>query len=203
MEFASKLRWVLVVFVLLFVLIFVGWGLSSIAHKIFNNKDSNTTSVVVEEQTAVSSLEGVSVVKYIVDGPIVASTEQRSYAIEVTASKVDMKVYSDYGQKVVAEKSYANNSAAFNSFLQSLEKANALARFEGTTTDDDIADKGSCPKGKRYILEVGSDERRWTTSCDRTEGTAAGKMTTMRELFIKQIPDFDALVKGTVLTSRQ
>lgn len=202
MEITSKLKWVLVVFALLFVLIFIGWGLSSIAKSVFNNKDSSSSTVVEEEQAAGSSLEGVSVVRYIVDGPIVASAEQRSYVIEITAASANMKVYSDYGQKVVSEKSYPNNAEAYSNFIQSLEKANALARFEKTDTDDDYADKGACPKGKRYILEIGDEERRWTTSCDRTEGTAAGRMTTMRELFVKQIPDFDVLVKGTDLTRR-
>lgn len=203
MEFASKLRWVLVVFVLLFVLIFVGWGLSSIAKSVFNKNESKATDIVLEEQTKQSSLEGVSVVRYTVDGPIVASADQRSYTIEITGSTVSMKVYSDYGQKVISEKSYANNSASFDNFLQSLEKADALARFKNTTSDDDLKDKGACPSGKRYIFEAGEDERRWTTSCDRSLGTAAGKMTTMRSLFIKQVPDFDSLVKGTLLTSRQ
>ena len=199
MELGSKLKWIVVVLLLLFVLVFVGWGLSSIARSIFNKKPEKT-QVLVEENTP--SLEGVSTVKYIVDGPIVASAEHRSYAVEVSKGTVSMKVYSDYGQKVVAEKTYTNNTESFSNFIQSLEKADALARFEGTNSDDDYADQGACPKGKRYILEVGSDERRWTTSCDRTEGTAAGKMTTMRELFIKQIPDFDALVKGTDLSRR-
>ncbi len=199
MELGSKLKWIVVVLLLLFVLVFVGWGLSSVARSVFNKK-TDTTQVPIEDVT--TSLEGVSVVRYIVDGPIVASAEHRSYAIEATKSTVSMKVYSDYGQKVVAEKTYANNTESFSNFIQSLEKANALARFEGTTSDDDYADQGACPKGKRYILEIGSEERRWTTSCDRTEGTAAGKMTTMRELFIKQISDFDALVKGTDLSRR-
>ena len=61
-------------------------------------------------------------------------------------------------------------------------------------------DEGSCPRGKRYILEVGDNERRWTDSCDRADGTAAGMMTTMRVLFAKQVPDFDELVKNTGLT---
>lgn len=197
MEFASKLRWILVVFVLLFLLVFVGWGLSAVARNVFGSSD---TSKVDPELTAVTVDLGESqVVRYIVDGPIVASAVHRSYSIEITRNVASMKVYSDYGQKIVAEKSYVNNTEAFEAFIKSLEASNATARYEGTDSDDDNADGGACATGRRYIIEIDDDIRRWTTSCDRKEGTAAGKMTTMRELFSKQIPDFSELLKGTSL----
>ena len=196
MEFTSKLRWILVVFVLLFFLIFIGWGLSSIARKVFNRANTSQTAV---ETTENKSLEGIRVARYIVDGPVVASADHRKYVIEVSPSVVMMRVYSDYGQKVIAEKSYTNNPEAFDAFMKSLEGANATARYANTNEDDDIADTGVCPDGRRFIVELGNDIRRWTTSCDRKQGTAAGKMTTMRKLFAKQIPDFETLVEDTTL----
>jgi hypothetical protein len=199
MEFASKLRWILVIFILLFVLIFVGWGLSVVARNVFNGSSNDATTV---EEVAEPELEGVSVVRYTVDGPVVASSDHRRYTIEVTQNVVMMRVYADYGQKVLSEKTYQNNFSAYNTFIRSLEAANATARYAGTDAEDDIADQGVCPDGRRFILELGDDIRRWTTSCDRKEGTAAGKMTTMRTLFARQIPDFDEMVKGTGL-SRQ
>ncbi|MCA9345983.1 hypothetical protein KC960_00655 [Candidatus Saccharibacteria bacterium] len=198
MGFGSKLKWIIATLLLLVVLVFVGWGLSSIARSVFNKKSDTPTTVNIEENT--TNLDDVKVVRYIVDGPIVASSEHRSYAIEVTAQTVKMKVFSDYGLKVVAEKSYVNNVQSYDNFIKSLEKAKALDRYAGTTSDDDYMDEGSCPRGKRYILEVGDNERRWTDSCDRADGTAAGMMTTMRVLFAKQVPDFDELVKNTGLT---
>ncbi len=196
MEFASKLRWILVIFILLFVLVFVGWGLSAVARNVFNRSgnDTSSTEEVVEPQ-----LEGINVVRYIVDGPVVASSEHRSYSIEVTRSTVMMRVYSDYGQKVISEKTYTNNFESFDTFTKSLEAANATARYAGTDVEDDMADQGVCPDGRRFIIEVDDIIRRWTTSCDRKQGTAAGKMTTMRTLFSKQVPDFDDMLKGTGL----
>lgn len=196
MEFASKLRWLIVVFVLLFVLIFLGWGISSVARNVF--KRNNQTDVAVDASSN-RALDDIRVARYIVDGPVVASSEHRSYSIEVTSNVAIMKVYSDYGQKIIAEKSYKNNTEAYNAFIKSLEEANATARYVGTDEDDDISEAGVCPEGRRYILELGDSVRRWTTSCDRKTGTAAGKMTTMRKLFAKQIPDFDTLVKDTTL----
>lgn len=199
MEFASKLKWILIVFILLFVLILVGWGLSAVARSVFNNSPDKDSSVVVEPVD--TSIAGVSTVSYTVDGPVVASSLHRSYKIEVSSNVVTMRVFSDFGQKVISEKSYTNNETAFSNFVFSLERANATARFEGTDEEDDIADQGVCPKGYRYILEIGDDVRRWTTSCDRTQGTAAGQMTTIRALFIKQIPDFKDLIKDTGLST--
>ena len=199
MEFASKLKWILIIFILLFVLILVGWGLSAVARSVFNNSSDKDTSIV--EEPAETSINGVSTVSYIVDGPVVASSLHRSYKIDVSSSVVRMRVFSDFGQKVISEKSYTNNETAYSNFVFSLERANATARFEGTDEEDDLAEQGVCPKGHRYILEIGDDIRRWTTSCDRTQGTAAGQMTTIRSLFIKQIPDFSTLIKDTGLPS--
>ncbi len=196
MELGSKLRWILVIFILLFTLIFVGWGLSAIARNIFNRPD---TQVEDAESTARPSLDGITSVRYIVDGPVVATTDQRRYIIEVTPNAVTMRLYSDYGQKVIKEKTYSNNFAAYDAFLESLEEANAAARYSGTTEEDDSADQGVCPDGRRYIIEIGDDTRRWTTSCNRKDGTAAGKMTTMRTLFSKQVPDFKDMISGTTL----
>ncbi len=199
MEFASKLKWILIIFILLFVLILVGWGLSAVARSVFSGSNDKDTSVVVEPVE--TSINGVSTVSYTVDGPVVASSLHRSYKIDVSSSVVRMRVFSDFGQKVISEKSYTNNETAYSNFVFSLERANATARFEGTDEEDDVADQGVCPKGYRYILAIGDDIRRWTTSCDRTQGTAAGQMTTIRSLFIKQIPDFSALIKDTGLSS--
>lgn len=201
MELFAKLRWVFVVLILLVVLIFVGWGLSVVARSIFSRSDSSGAGTV--DETTVQSLEGVSVARYTVDGPIVASAQHRRFAIEVSQDVVSMRVFSDYGQKVIAEKSYKNNAEAFNAFVHSLEQSNATARFEGTDVDDDFADQGVCPSGRRFILELDDTIRRWTTSCDRQEGTAGGKMTTMRSLFARQIPNDDlrSLLKDTGLSS--
>ena len=198
MEFASKLKWILIIFILLFVLILVGWGLSAVARSVFSGSNDKET-VVVEEQ-ADTSINGVSTVSYTVDGPVVASSLHKSYKVEVSSSVVTMRVYSDFGQRVIAERSYINNETAYSNFVFSLERAKATARFEGTDEEDDKADQGVCPKGYRYILEIGDDIRRWTTSCDRTLGTAAGQMTTIRSLFNKQIPDYTSLIKGTGLS---
>jgi len=196
MEFASRLKWLIVVFVLLFVLVFVGWGLSAIARSVF----SSGSSTAVEQVQGIS-VEDVDSIRFYVDGPIVASADHLSYKIEVSRQVVSMTVYSDYGQTVLKEKSYTNNDEAYQNLVDALEKANATARVKDTTAEDDQNDQGSCPAGKRYILELGDVERRWTTSCVTIKGTAGGKMKTIRTLMNKQIPDYTELVKGTKLNN--
>jgi len=195
MEFTSKLKWIVVVFSLLFFLIFVGWGLSSIARNVFNGSSSTQNSETVKGV----NVEDVDTVRFIVDGPVVASTDHRSYKIEISSNVVSMKVFSDYGQKVLREKSYLNNDQAYENFVKSLEKSGATRRQKNTNVDDDYNEKGACPTGRRYILELEDIERRWTTSCQKIKGTAINNMSTIRSLFNSQIPDFKELVKDTKL----
>jgi Na+-transporting methylmalonyl-CoA/oxaloacetate decarboxylase gamma subunit len=194
MDFTSRLKWIIVAFVLLFVLVFVGWGLSAIARSIFNT-GSSTPTVQVEG----INVEDVDTVRFIVEGPIVASNDHHSYVIEATSNVVSMTVYSNYGHTVFRQKSYVNNAEAYDSLVQALEKANVTSRIKNTDTEDDFNEKGACPAGRRYIIELGDEERRWSTSCPTIKGTAGGNMITIRSLFNKQIPDYNDLVKDTAL----
>lgn len=199
MEFASKIRWAVVLVIVLLVFIFLGWGLASIARNVFRNSGSNDTVTVEEASTLEDST--IDTVRFYTDGPIVASSDHRSYEIEISRTVVSMTVYSEYGQKILQEKSYTNNSEAFSSLLEALDKAKANDRLKGTTTDDDFSEGGACATGRRYVLEIGDDIRRWSTSCKDSRGTMAGKVEIVRDLMNKQIPDFRELTKGTKLSS--
>lgn len=196
MEFVSKIRWIIVIFVVLIGLIFIGWGLSTIARSVFAGTSSSTETIAEEEAVSFIDLDRVS---FETSGPIVAKEEHRSYIIEVTERVVSIKVYSDYGQKVIAEESYLNNEAAFESFVNALDKANADTRYKDTKPEDDFAEKGACPTGRRYVLELGDIERRWSTSCSSERGNAGGNMVKIRNLFASQIPEFSTFIKGTNL----
>ncbi len=198
METTSRIKWILVMFSLLFVLIFVGWGLSSIARSIFSG--SSTTSKA--EKVLGVSAKDVDTVRLTVDGPVVASKDHRRYTIAVSRRVVSIKLFSDYGQNVISEKSYQNNEESYSNFVQALDNYNVTSRRRNTNVDDDNNEKGVCPTGYRYILELGDDERRWTTSCTFdavTGGTSGVRLSPIRKLFSKQIPDFVDIVKGTGL----
>lgn len=195
MELISKLRWVIVVVALLLLLVLTGWGLAAIARSLFADKSATGTS------SEISSLElqNADVIRYTQEGPIVASSEHRSYTIEVTRNVVVMRLYSDYGKKIINEKSYLNSETAFENLLKGLESENVLARVPRTTEDDDNAEVGVCPEGRRYVVEVGNEVRRWITDCPEAKKTAGGNMPAIRRLFSKQIPEFRDIIKGTTL----
>lgn len=194
MEFASRIRWVALIAAFCIFLILVGWGLFSIARSIFDttggsNTAETTESVVVE--TAASA-------RFIVQGPVVAREDHRSYEITVSPSVVTMTVFSDYGGAVIGQESYQNSQDAFDEFIASLAKLDLTDRRSGTTEDDDEAEIGACATGRTMIVEVDT-LRRWRTTCDDGGGTSAISLSPVSRFFRAQVPDYTDLVSGTGL----
>ncbi len=203
-DVVSKIRWVVLIIggILLFILI--TWGIASLARTVFgsdNTGDDTTTSENrgVADSDSEEGLLNVRTVRYTVEGPIVATQDHRSYTIEVSSGTVLMRVYSNYGQIVIDEKTYSNNDEAYTNFIESLEALNVTSRLLGTSVDDDFAEKGVCPDGRRHVLELGDDVRRWFTSCYEFPGTAGTNMNAVRRLFIRQVPEFNELISDTGL----
>lgn len=199
MEFASKLRWILVIVVSVIFLILVCWGLYSIARNTFSPNDEDGTSVSEQEQVDEGSVRSTARAVYTVDGPIVANNEHRSYRIEVTNNSVVMKVYSGYGSSVIAESSYPNTSDSYTAFLSALSNANVTALARGASDQDEFAEIGACATGRKFIVELDSTLRRWSTSCNRVQGNAGFTMSQVGSLFQRQVPDYSTLVRGTGL----
>ncbi len=194
MEFASKLRWILVIAVISIALILVCWGLFSIARNTFGG-DSTTTTEEQEE----FALEATATASYTVDGPVVANNAHRSYRINVSENVVSMTVYGGYGSFVITEKSYTNTPESYAAFLSALDNADITARARGTTSEDDFNEVGVCASGRRFIVELDTSLRRWSTSCSGGQGTAGFSMPPVGTLFQRQVPDFSTLNKGTGL----
>lgn len=198
MEFVSKLRWVFVVIAILFILVLTGWGIAAIVRGLFTGGDSATTSPGQTDDFSI--VLDADTVRYTQRGPVIATDEHRSYTIELSRNVVIMRLYADYGQTVIDERSYQNNELAYETFVEALEELNADARLPETDEDDDFADVGACPEGKVYIVEIGDEIRRWRSDCIETNyGTAAGSMPAIRRLFSDQVPDFREVIKGTKL----
>lgn len=193
MEFASKIRWILVIAVFIIVLILVGWGLFSIASNIFRGNGTDSSQLAPVNDFLVESTETAH---FTVDGPVVANEKHRSYTIDVSKSLVTVKVYKSYGQVLLAEKSYTNTSVAYDAFLSALGNANVTALRKNASTEVDFADQGICARGKKYIVELDSSVRRWSTTCGKDEGNAGFVMATVSALFRSQAPDLRELTKG-------
>ncbi len=197
MEFASRLRWIIVIFISLLALVLVGWGIASIAKNVFKGGSKSTTSQATTEEPY--NIETTASARFITEGPIVASDKQRSYVIEVTQKTVTMKLYKAYGQILISEKSYPNTLESYNAFLSALDKNSVTSRIKDTTAEEDFADEGVCATGKRYIIELDSDLRRWGTSCSAKQGTSGAKMSVIKSLFKGQVADYNTIVSGTGL----
>jgi hypothetical protein len=194
MELASKLRWILVIAVMVIALILVSWGLFSIAQNIFTVDETQT-----EQQETEVSVESVSTASYTVDGPVVANNLHRSFRIEVSENVVTMRVYGGYGSFLISENSYPNTAESYAVFMSALENENISSRAKGTTPDDDFSEVGVCATGRKFIVELDKELRRWSTSCNNREGTAGFNMQAVGTLFQLQVPDYNTIVSGTGL----
>jgi hypothetical protein len=196
MELLSRLRWLFIIFFVVLFLILVGWGLSTIARNIFSTGSSGDQQV---EESALL-LNDTDTTKLLVSGPVVASSEHRSYTIEVNPNVVILTLYSDYEQKELEQKSYRNNQESFDVFIKALESVNIASRIRGTDTEDDLRYEGECPTSRRYVVTIDSDFQRWSTACSRTPGTIdPARMSSVRRLFNAQAPDAQEVLKGTNL----
>jgi hypothetical protein len=107
-----------------------------------------------------------------------------------------MKVYKSYGQVLLDQKSYTNTAPAYDAFLSALENANVTALARNASTQIEFTDQGVCAKGRKFIVELDSAVRRWSTSCNKNEGNAGFSMSSVSVLFQAQVPDFSTLARG-------
>jgi hypothetical protein len=197
MEIASKLRWVVIVAVTILITILIGWGLFSLVKNLFEGvADRREESAEIDSDAVVTN---ASTARFIVNGPVVAPEEQRSYTIEVSQGVVSMTVYKNFGQQVIDKKTYANNAASYNAFLNALSQEGVTERKDGTDEQDDYAELGVCANGRQYIVEIDTAVRRWSTSCSSSQGTAGFNMSRVQTLYRNQVPDYSELVSGTGL----
>jgi hypothetical protein len=192
MEFASRLRWILVIAIMIIVLILVGWGLFTITSNIF--RGTRTAPPVTTE--TIDLVESTAVASYKVEGPVVANEDHRSYTIDVSQNVVTMKTFSNYGRTLTAERSYQNTAEAYESFLSALSNANVTALARNASTEFSFEDQGVCATGRKFFLELDTNIFRWSTSCSTRQGNAGFSMAPVSTLFQRQVPDFADLTRG-------
>lgn len=187
MEFASRIRWILVIAFVVIALILVSWGLFTIASNIFRGDDLPATTTSDDSRVVASTASA----RYRVEGPIVANADQRSYTITVSKNVVTMQTFQNYGKSLIAEKSYQNTEAAYESFLSALYNENITAlNRRNTSTEFTFADQGVCASGQKFFVDLDTKIFRWSTSCSDREGNAGFNMNMISALFEEQVPDF-------------
>lgn len=137
-----------------------------------------------------------TVVQYLDDYPTNAQQLHRQTVITVGQDQITFSVLSGYENQVLRTQTYNNNSAGYGAFLAGLQ----VEGFTDTINNSKLQDeRGYCPQGHRYIFTLfnGSNtiERTWSTSCGNI-GTFKGRTSTIRDLFTKQVPDYDTLIQN-------
>lgn len=138
-----------------------------------------------------------TVVRITMDGPIVADAQHQQVRVTVGRDQVLFERLQGYQGDVTATQSYANNPDAYAEFLRALTIA-GYTRGDAKAPKDE---RGYCPTGQRYVYEaIGDGEnilRWWSTSCSASQGNYRGRPSDTRNLFIKQVPDYRELTRGT------
>lgn len=159
----------------------------------------STPETSTETTTAISYAEDDSEVIYTEYGGIVADEEYRAIRITVSAQARTIEILSGYDLVVADRSRLPNTSRAYEAFLHALDTTGFSEAQTGAPERED----GVCPSGKRYVFEAvvdgETDQRTWTTSCSRSEGSFAGNRSRTARLFEDQIPEYRDFVRDTRL----
>lgn len=147
--------------------------------------DQETVSSAVLKTTTDRS------VLWTVRGPIIADENFRTYQISVSPSERVYTVYSGYLSQAIETKTYANNTAAYQQFVNALNLANV--GDVRNVKDTDIL--GVCATdGLAYTFETlesgTADHTLWSSTCQGSPGNLGANALQIHALFTNQIPDF-------------
>lgn len=156
-----------------------------------NNSTSQSTESVISatRDNLLKTTDGRSI-SMTVRGPIVADEDFRSYRIAISPSSRTFEAFTGYLESSTSNQSLANNTAAYNQFVNALDKARLV---NSAPTDRETANLlGICATGKVYefnILDGGnSTALYWTSTCSGSKGNLSANVTQLSSLFLAQIP---------------
>lgn len=149
--------------------------------------------------TLTDYIDDDSTVVFTEQGRIVGDNEHAGIRISVNRSERRIQILRGYEEVIEREQAFPNTPDGYDSFIRALTNA-GFSRERDTDQKDS---RGTCPLGRRqlYDLRVGADELQhlWSTACRDQEGTFGGNDGLVRELFQKQITDYNKFVAGVRL----
>ncbi len=160
----------------------------------------NNNGTPPPEQTPLVGYANTSkTVRFTQDGTIGAEDTHRSIEIEVGQNQTTLTVYKGYDSAVERTRSYSHSQETYQVFLHALQRAG----FEKGNTDPKLGDeRGACPTGYRYLMQVWDGETRlqhlWATSCNGVS-TFKGNFNQVNTLFQRQVPDYGQLTSDVRL----
>ncbi len=188
---------------IIYILLAIGlvWLFVLLFNKVFSNNPTTGTTTTQPLAQLVSYADTDTIAAVYIDGPVQADSEHESLRISVGRAQAKIELMRGYGEQVVQQYSFPNNSTSYANFLKSLDKAQFDAPVSKSVSTDE---RGSCPLHNRYIytLEKGSQTtmRAWTTSCG--SGNFNGNRSLVQQLFAQQVPEesMSAILKATDLS---
>ena len=137
-------------------------------------------------------------VRMTVRGPILADENFNSYQITVSPTEREMITFEGYQHRILEADSLPNSTTAYEEFVHALSKVNFAQIAQGPEIPSDV--RGVCAAGRLYtfdLLQAQSVVRTsWITSCRNVEGSFNGDAITSRDLFQRQIPEANALIRS-------
>lgn len=184
----------LIIFILVAVFIFIGFLLFRSGPK----KPAAPKASVKAQTVLTDYITKDSRVQFTNDGQINSDEKHRAIRISVSANETTIDILQGYQGSVADSRQHANNQEAYDNFLNALSRAGYTRTRVTKLTDD----KGVCPLGSRYYLELFDSgiqiQRLWSTSCGGF-GTSGSNISLVQTLFRKQVPEYDSLTASVQL----
>lgn len=156
------------------------------------------TSATIKKEQLVSYAKSNSSVSMTTVGRLVGDDQHRAIRVTITPSERRVEILSGYEQSVFSSQTYYNDRQAYENLLSALDRLGFTNSKESPITDQ----RGVCPAGNRYVYDVSdkgsSVSNLWAVSCDKS-GTFAGAGSAIRQLFQRQIPDYNAQTNNVKL----
>lgn len=188
-------RIVPIILVVIIIVIAIA-AIVSLARVVFFSGPSTPTVVDSSRDALLSTTAGRSVTMS-VRGPIVADEVFNSYKITISPNQRVITTYTGYLDKRVDSITLGNNVKAYEEFVHALDKANLPKGVELQGDRNDV--RGICATGRVYEYGILNDEKSvktlWTSTCKGSRGSLDASVEQLTELFVKQIPNADKLIR--------
>ena len=182
--------------IVVIIIIFAVIALVSAGRSLFSRSASGREELNIARQELTNTAEGSKVIMH-VRGPIVATEEFVGYIIEITPKNRAITLYSGYEQKTIKTITLKNSQKAYDQFVHALVEAGLLKTR--TLSEDENSTVGVCADDSVYEFKVYNQNEQkqyiWTTDCRSEDGSLKSQVRPIENLFKKQIPNYEDILK--------
>jgi hypothetical protein len=161
-----------------------------------NTNNSQTVQTGEQKVNMTEFINDESRVEFVQYGRVVSNEERRTLRIVVEENSRMIEILKGYQGEIERRETFTNNREAYDVFMNALNDAG----FTREKADAPQENSGLCPTGRRFNYELKKNEdtisKLWNTSCSPSRGSFGGNSTLTRQLFQKQIPDYNTVVQG-------